>query len=270
MPASFAKGHDKGRKIGLFEICVAVRGFGCVQIEPVGVEPAELVLQLFARRSPLAIHAADKIDPAVQVDHPRAAGRLMQPVDVLGENELDSALRLEPGQGVMSVVRPRPANASPADEAARPIASASLFAAHEGLEGHRLRALPLALSVAIVGNARAGAAAGAGQDEETSMPVDEVFEAAELHHEATLSPKRQSRHWPFRNHGVLQELEPTWTEQGRTVTLARKWRRGRPWATAREGGEPDGPMAVARGGRRRRDGRPWCAGGRRAPFQLRL
>src|SRR5271170_2868474 len=237
--------HVKGREIGAVEVCVAVGRFRCVQIEPVGVQPAEVVLQLFAGRSQLAIHAADKIDPAVQVDHPRVAGRLMQPVDVLGENELDSAHRLEPGQGAMSVVRPRLANAPPAAEAARPIAPTGLFVAHEGLEGHRLRALPLAVGVAIVGNARAGAAPGAGQDEQTPMPVDKVLETAGFDHERRLSPKRQSRHQPFQGYRVLLELTPTWTEPGRTVTLAGKLQRKRPWATAsgRRAGWVDGSCA---------------------------
>ena len=62
-----------------------------VQIEPAGVQPAELVLQLVARRSPLATHAADQIEPPVQVDHPGAAGGLMQPVDILGQKQLAPA-----------------------------------------------------------------------------------------------------------------------------------------------------------------------------------
>ena len=91
----------------------------------------------------LAIHAADAIDPPVQVDDPRAAGRLMQPVHVLGQKKLDSARRFEPGQSAMRVVRPGLTNAPPADEAARPIAPARLLLAHEGLIGHRLRAVSI-------------------------------------------------------------------------------------------------------------------------------
>ena len=89
----------------------------------------------------------------MQVDHLRAAGRLMQPVHVLGEKQLASAHRLEPGQSAMRVVGLGLTNAPPADEAARPIAPAGLFLAHEGLIGHRLRPFPLAVGVAIVRNA---------------------------------------------------------------------------------------------------------------------
>ena len=42
----------------------------------------------------------------VQVNHPGAAGRLMQPVHVLGQKNLASAHRLEPGERAMRVVRP--------------------------------------------------------------------------------------------------------------------------------------------------------------------
>src|SRR6516164_2173977 len=83
----------------------------------------------------------------------------------------------------MRGVRPGAADASPSDEAARPIAAARRFVAHEGLIGHRLLPLPLTVGVAIVGNARTRAAAGAGQDEEASMPLDEVLKSAAFRHE---------------------------------------------------------------------------------------
>ena len=130
----------------------------------------------------------------MQVDHPGASGRLMQPVHILGQKDLAPAHGLEPGQGAMRSVRSGAANASPSDKAARPIAPARRFVAHEGLIGHRLLPLPLTVGVAIVGNARARAAAGAGQDEETSMPLDEVLETAAFRHEIRLPPNAQSRH----------------------------------------------------------------------------
>ena len=64
--------HGEGRKVGAFEVGVAVRRIRCVETEPAGVQPAEFVLQLVARHSPLATHAADEIEPPVQVDHPGA------------------------------------------------------------------------------------------------------------------------------------------------------------------------------------------------------
>ncbi len=164
--AATAGRNDEGRKVGAFEVGVAIRGFRRVEIKPVRVQPAEVVLQRLARRSRLAIHAADAIDPPVQVDHPFAAGRLVQPVHVLRQQQLGSAPRLERGQSAVRVVGLSPTHEPPADETARPIAPPRRFLAHEGLIGHRLGALPLPVRVAIVRDARRRAAAGAGQDEE--------------------------------------------------------------------------------------------------------
>ena len=106
-PAAAPAGrHGEGRKVGALEVGVAVRRVGCVEREPLGIQPAKLLLELVARCSPLAIHAADPIDAPVQVNHPGAAGRLMQPVHVLGQKNLASAHRLEPGERAMRVVRP--------------------------------------------------------------------------------------------------------------------------------------------------------------------
>ena len=119
-------------------------------MKPVRVQPTEVVLQLFARRPRLAIRAADAIDPSVQVDHPFAASRLVQPVHILRQQKLGSSPRLERGQSAMRVVGLSLTHDPPADEAARPVAAARLFLAHEGLVGHRLGAFPLAVRVAIV------------------------------------------------------------------------------------------------------------------------
>ena len=145
--------NREGGKVGALEIGVAVGRIGRVEPEPAGVEPAELVLEFVARRSLLAPHAADEVEPPVQVDHFGAAGRLMQPVDVLCQEKLAPARRLEPGERAVRVIRPGRADAPPADEAARPVAPARRLLAHEGLIGHRLPPLPLAVGVAIVGNA---------------------------------------------------------------------------------------------------------------------
>ena len=173
-----AGGDGEGGEIDAVEIGVAVGRDGGVEREPFGIQPFELVLQRLARRDALAAHAADVIDAAMQVDHRCAAGGLMQPVDVLGQQDLALAHRLEPRQRAMGVVRPGPADAPPADQAARPVAPARRLLAHEGLKGHRRRALPGAVGVAIVGNARIHAASGAGQNEQPAMAVDEVFEGS--------------------------------------------------------------------------------------------
>ena len=70
----------------------------------------------------------------MQVDHPRAACGLMQPVHILRYELLGFAARLQPGQGAMRIVGQGLVEARPAEQAARPIASLSYFVADEGLE----------------------------------------------------------------------------------------------------------------------------------------
>ena len=48
----------------------------------------------------LAHHAAHEIQPAVQIDHGPAPGRLVQSVDVLSHQSLDAIFALELRQGV--------------------------------------------------------------------------------------------------------------------------------------------------------------------------
>ena len=143
----------------------------------------------------------------MQVDHRFAAGGLMQSVDVLGQQDLAFAHRLEPRQRAMRVVRPGAADAPPADQAARPIAPARRLLAHEGLEGDRRRALPGAVGVAIVGNARVHAAAGAGQDEQPPMPIDEFLKGGGRRHATKVVARSGSRHrrrrWPSGRHPLV-------------------------------------------------------------------
>jgi len=123
---------------------------GGVQIEPVGVHPTQVILQL--RRAtllPLATHAADQIEPPVQVYHPGT----WRPLDCRRSTFWVRRSSLLPiassaGQGAMRLVRPCPAKA-PAIRAltARPIAPARCFLAHEGLIRHRLHPLPFAVGV---------------------------------------------------------------------------------------------------------------------------
>ncbi len=132
---------------------LAVRCIRGIERQPCRIGAAKIVLKLVARRLAAAAHAADKIEPAVQVDDLPVAGRLMQPIDVLGQQHPALAVRLEPGQRMMRIVRPRLAEPPPADQAARPIAPARMLVRHEGLEVDRLGPLPVALAVAVIGNA---------------------------------------------------------------------------------------------------------------------
>lgn len=160
----------------MLQVGVAIRCIGGIERQPRRIRAAQRLLKLIARRLRPAAHAAHQVEPAMQVDHLPMAGGLMQPIDVLGQQHPAPAVRLEPGQRMMRIVRLCLPEPPPADQAAGPIAPARLLVRHEGLKVDRLGPLPVAVSVAIVGNARIGAAAGAGQHEQPFVAVDEFFE----------------------------------------------------------------------------------------------
>ena len=102
----------------MLQIRVAVRRIRRVERQPFRVHAPKRVLEFAARRFRSAAHAADEIEPAVQIDHLPVAGGLMQPVDVLGQQHLAAAARLEACQRMMRIIRPRLAEPPPADQAA--------------------------------------------------------------------------------------------------------------------------------------------------------
>src|SRR5205814_9883498 len=111
---------------------------------------------------------------AMQLDHPLAAGALMQAIHVLGYQHLDMRLRFQSRQRFMRRVRPALRDDRPAHHAARPIAPAHEFRAHEVLHHHRLFAFPAARFIPIVRYAGVGADAGAAQDEPSRMSAEKT------------------------------------------------------------------------------------------------
>jgi hypothetical protein len=109
-----------------------------------------------------------------------AAGGAVQAVDVLRQQQLDAAGRFQPRQRLVRGAGAGGAHHAPADQAARPVALAGPFIAGEGLEGHGGRALPLALGVAVVGNAAVGAAPRARQHQQARMAVGEGGEGVQV------------------------------------------------------------------------------------------
>jgi hypothetical protein len=116
----------------------------------------------------------------VQVDHVPAAGGVVQPVDVLGDQQPDETLRLEVRERVVCPVRLRAVDERPADRAARPVTLAHPCVRHEGAKLHGSCALPCAVLVAVVGNSGARADARARQDREAPMSPDEFTQFVHL------------------------------------------------------------------------------------------
>lgn len=105
----------------------------------------------------------------MKVNDARTPRRLMLPINILGKQHFDPAMRLQLGQSVMSRVGLSQAKTPPADKAARPVALTGGGIAHECLIGDGLDALPLTIGVAIVGNTRPGAAPGPGEHKQPLM-----------------------------------------------------------------------------------------------------
>ncbi len=82
-----------------------------------------------------------------------ASGLLMQIVDVLRDQEIDAAARLELGQRVMRRIRARGDETRPAAIAARPVEAPHFLAANKIVVVDRLVPCPRSARTAIVGNA---------------------------------------------------------------------------------------------------------------------
>ena len=130
-------------------------------------------LERFQRREPRleqctglyrgATAALHLVETPVQVDHAAAAGALVQAVHVLRDEAVERPLVLEASERFVSRVRARGGHDGPAREAARPVASAHVDIVQKLAQLHGSAALPVSVLVAIVRDARFGAAARAGQ-----------------------------------------------------------------------------------------------------------
>ncbi|MNN56783.1 hypothetical protein D3C81_1717330 [compost metagenome] len=115
----------------------------------------------------------------MQFDHVMTAGLVVQGVDVLGDQAADPPGALQAGEGVVGHVRLCLTHPRPAQHRSRPVTPPGFGRREKFLVHHRLAAAPHALVVAIVGNARRRADAGAGQDRER-LVGHQVLEAIEL------------------------------------------------------------------------------------------
>jgi hypothetical protein len=106
-----AGGHHEPLERQLLAVAIAV---GCCTrrgADPVRVASRQIGLQGLALHQPRTAQAARVIDPAVRIDDLRAAGGLVQAVDVLRDQQLDPALALEAGQRGTRGIRSRAVHA---------------------------------------------------------------------------------------------------------------------------------------------------------------
>ncbi|MCY1217738.1 hypothetical protein D9M72_296630 [compost metagenome] len=145
-----------------------------------GVLVQQPVLQAGTVMARAAVQADGAGQAAVQLDHVAAAGTLVQAVDILRDQRAQAALLAQPGQRMVRAVGPRLPCNRPAQHAARPVALAPGVRAEEGLQRDRLRTLPLAVRIAVAGDAGIRADAGAGQHEQARMAAHEVEQRVQL------------------------------------------------------------------------------------------
>ena len=110
----------------------------------------------------------------MQVDGVLAACDAVQPVDVLRQQQVGAARCLQLRQCVVRSAGLGMRHRGPADQAACPVASARGVVTAEGLEGNGRGAHPVAVAVAVGGDARFSATARAGQHEEPGVAGGEV------------------------------------------------------------------------------------------------
>src|SRR5205823_1344762 len=141
------------------------------------------LLNLSARKFAAAIEADDEAIAPVQLNEAAAARFLMQVVDVLGDQKIDLAHRLELRERAMRVVRPGRRKSRPSTKTAGPVEAPDLCAAHEFSVVDRLVTRPRSARAAVVGNARFRAAAGAGENDESAGAGEKVEKQVGTHHE---------------------------------------------------------------------------------------
>jgi len=117
----------------------------------------------------------------MEIDYGPTAGSFVKAIDVLSHQQLDAARSFESCQSPVCLIRRGAPEVPPANEASGPVPFANGLMVHEGLEHHRWGAFPVAIGIPIVRNAGIRAAAGAGQDEEPCMTVDEFAQEADTH-----------------------------------------------------------------------------------------
>jgi hypothetical protein len=122
-----------------------------------------------------------------ELDDLGTAGPPMQPVDVLGHEQVQPIHRLQRRECFVGGVGLRTRNDGPPDHAARAVAPSRGLGAQEVLQHHGRAALPVAVFIAVARDARIGTHPRTGQDEQPRIPLGEV---SKVDHAAQLCLER--------------------------------------------------------------------------------
>ena len=110
----------------------------------------------------------------MEIDDGAAAGALVQAIDVLRDELEERAGSFPCRKRSMRGIRRRGRQTRPTRVGARPVTPVDRLLRAERLDHDRRSPLPLALVVAVIGNARGGAAAGPAESEDATVIGDPV------------------------------------------------------------------------------------------------
>ncbi len=134
------------------------------------------MLHGLALSQPVAGKATDPVQAAVQVDYPAAACALVQPIHVLGDQQLYPAAALQPGQGVVGRVGTGVPDRRPAPQGAQPVTLPATGVGDEFLVPHRLGGEPATFLVPVGGDARTRTDTGTRQHHHPPVAQQEAGE----------------------------------------------------------------------------------------------
>ena len=126
-----------------------------------------------------AIKTPYSAEVAMQLDDVDASSSLVETVNILRDQLLQSPCGLEPSQSMMSNVGVGTGHDPPANHAAYPIPLPHRLIAQEIVQKNRRRSLPSAFGVPIARDARIGAYSRSGEDKQPGILLREVVEIAQ-------------------------------------------------------------------------------------------
>jgi hypothetical protein len=125
-----------------------------------------------------AVETPYSVEVAMQLDDVDASSPLVETVNILRDQLLQSPCGREPSQSMMSNVGLGTGHDPPANHAAYPIPLPHRLIAQEVVQKNRRRSLPSAFGVSIARDARIGAYSRAGEDKQPGMLLCEVVQIA--------------------------------------------------------------------------------------------
>ena len=158
------------------KLCISVGRSGGVELQPSGVQPNQFVLKFFPGRS----FARTPCSGQDRGGHGGQSPFRFRRPDEAGRRSGSGRAQTCPSlpawaKSAMGIVGKGPTETAPTNHTPRPIAPARRLVSHERLVCHGLLALPVPIGITIVRNAGIGAAAGPCEDEQPSMPFDEIL-----------------------------------------------------------------------------------------------